>query len=333
MSETRGPTVRTTRRAVALALGALVAVLLPVTTATGAPPPTATAIVVTGLSTDGVDVPATGGAPAAYIVKDMTFTLDLCFVGAGATVLDYASGGNPADCTAGNGALPLSYTKSVALSLSTAGTHAGSWSVTVPKSTKRATFSGAFTGAANDIAISISNDARKPADLVTGATGDFDVLIDSKTAPANGLTGIGGGGGIGTSCNATPDEQVCADLVLPAGVAVGDGLLSLGVCDASCRSQLVQVLVGLNADRNNPATLVMKCDKTLCGGGAIKDTPLYVTLGADETPAGAAPACPSKGTVGSDQNFCVDYVQSTRDNAGDTILFLLFVDDLKVRFP
>ena len=107
MSETRGPTARTTRRAVALAVGALVAVLLPVTTATGASPPTATRVVVTGFTTAGVDVPDTGGAPAAYIVKNQTFTLTLCFVGPGATVSDYAFDGTPVGCTAGNGALPL----------------------------------------------------------------------------------------------------------------------------------------------------------------------------------------------------------------------------------
>ncbi len=331
MSARRSRTTGTIRGAVALGLGTLVAMLLPLTAATGAPPPTATAVVVTGFGTDGVDVPDTAGAPAAYVVKNRTFTVSLCFVGPDSTVSDYASGGTNA-CTPGHGALPLSYNKDVTLSLTTTGAHTGSWSVTVPKSTDHATFSGAFSAAANDISIDISNDARKVDGLVTGTTGTFDVLITSATAQAAGLTGIGGGGGKDVSCNATPDEQVCADLVLSTGVATGNGLVSLGVCDFFCKSQLVQVLVGLNSDRLNPATLVMKCDKTLCGGGAIKDTPLYVTLGADDTTSTAVPACPGKGTVGEGQTHCVDNVQSTRDNAGDTIVYLLFVEDLKARF-
>jgi hypothetical protein len=333
MSARRSRASRTFRTAVAVALGGLLAVLLPTAGATAAPAPVATRIVVTSLGTDGVTVPDTGGAPDAYIVKGARFTMSLCFVGPGAGVTDYTHSGTPVTCTAANGALPLSYNKDVVLSLTTTGLHAGSWNVTVPKGTSQAAFSGTFTAAVNDTSIDISNDARKADELVTGSTGGFDVLIASATAQASGLTGIGGGGGKDTACTATPEEQVCADLLLPTGVATGVGLLSLGVCDALCSSQLVQVLIGLSGGINaNPATLIVKCDKTLCGGGAIRDVPLYVTLGADESPGAAAPACPSKGTVGSDQKFCVDYVQSTRDNAGDTILYLLFMQDAKVRF-
>jgi hypothetical protein len=49
-------------------------------------------------------------------------------------------------------------------------------------------------------------------------------------------------------------------------------------------------------------------------------------------PVTVAPACPAKGVVGTDQKYCVDYVQSTRDNAGDTILYLLFVEDGRASF-
>ena len=103
--------------------------------------------------------------------------------------------------------------------------------------------------------------------------------------------------------------------------------------DKTCVNSYVQALAAVvGADRTNPATIIMKCDKTLCGGGAIKSKRLTVTL----TPGGPdveAPDCPAKGTVGpAPLTFCVDYVQSTRDNAGDTILYLLFVQDAKVRF-
>jgi hypothetical protein len=84
--------------------------------------------------------------------------------------------------------------------------------------------------------------------------------------------------------------------------------------------------------RSAPATLVVKCDKSLCAGGGINSYHLGVVL-VPGTPEQIAPSCPSKGVVGATQSFCVDYVQSTRDNAGDTHLFLLFVEDAKVRFP
>ena len=43
-----------------------------------------------------------------------------------------------------------------------------------------------------------------------------------------------------------------------------------------------------------------------------------------------APACPTKNTIGSSQVVCVDYVQSQRDNAGDTMLYLLFTEDARI---
>ena len=61
-----------------------------------------------------------------------------------------------------------------------------------------------------------------------------------------------------------------------------------------------------------PATLVVRCDKSRCGGGAIQDNQLQVNL----EPTGdlaASPACTAKGFMSGPDGHCVDYVQSKRD--------------------
>ena len=308
----------------AIALGALVTVLVPATATahnhSTTPHPTATRFNVTRLFSPTIAVPETPGAPASYIVKDVGFQLDVSFTASDGTT-----------------PLPLSYTSAVTIGLTVvSGPGSGTrWTTVVPKGATSATFNQTFSQAGNGAVLRVSNLATHPSDLITTDTLPFDVLTFSAPAPANSpLTGVGGGGGIGTPCSATPGEPVCADLQLPNGAATAPGLLSLGVCDAvdTCSGQSVQVLIGLNASRSNPAALVMKCDKSLCPGGGIKSYKLKVTL-TPGTPAVTAPSCPKKNTVGADQKFCVDYVQSSRDNAGDTHLYLLFVEDAKVRFP
>ena len=65
-----------------------------------------------------------------------------------------------------------------------------------------------------------------------------------------------------------------------------------------------------------------------CGGGSIQNVKLSFSLG-DNTALGLAAACPAKNTIGADQDACVDYVQSKRDNSGDTHLYLLFDHDMR----
>jgi hypothetical protein len=179
--------------------------------------------------------------------------------------------------------------------------------------------------------------------LKVSGTETFDVLIeDTDIDPEAARTTIGGASvDVYEGCNVTEAKPICADLLPPTGqeFAAG-GLLSRGMCVGSdCKDSYIQPLVAFTqpttdgtADRADPATLIMKCDKTLCGQGGINKQKLTVELRpADD--ATQAPACPAKGVVDTDQLFCVDYVQSTRDNAGDTFLYLLFVVDAKVRFP
>jgi hypothetical protein len=121
-------------------------------------------------------------------------------------------------------------------------------------------------------------------------------------------------------------------------------LLSLGACDSayagcgSTRGSLVQTLADLHDEvtgdlytKTSPATLFMKCDKSLCGSGSIQSKTLSYSLKGNAA-LQTAPACPAKGTVGADQDACVDYVVSKRDGSGDTYLYLLFTEDARVSF-
>ena len=165
----------------------------------------------------------------------------------------------------------------------------------------------------------------------------FDVLKTVKTLPAISGAGAAGIGGDDDACsNATAANPVCGVLTLPFGASSGV-LLSLGACDAtyaacgSSKGAVVQALVDLSGgtySKTSPATLVVKCDKSLCGGGAIQKVHLSFSLGGN-TALGLAAACPAKNTIGADQDACVDYVQSKRDGSGDTHLYLLFDHDMR----
>ncbi len=151
-----------------------------------------------------------------------------------------------------------------------------------------------------------------------------------------GAASAGIGGDDNSCTQATTANPVCGVLVLPYGAPSGV-LLSLGACDTtyakcgSTKGAVVQALVDLSGgsySKTSPATLVVKCDKSLCGGGAIQNVHLNFSFDGN-TPLAPASACPAKSTVGPDQEACVDYVQSKRDGSGDTHLYLLFARDLR----
>jgi hypothetical protein len=78
---------------------------------------------------------------------------------------------------------------------------------------------------------------------------------------------------------------------------------------------------------------MLRCDKTLCGGAGTNNFPLlFQETGWAPTRFEEAPPCPKKGQIGQNQTFCQDYRQDNRDNAGDLIAFLLFLDDAKATF-
>ena len=94
-------------------------------------------------------------------------------------------------------------------------------------------------------------------------------------------------GGDANCTSATRSAPVCAIVLLPRG-AGADVLLSVGACDTSAGSTYAPCFVGANGTggaivqtlfaqpttpytTTSPATVVVKCDKTLCGTGAIRD--------------------------------------------------------------
>jgi hypothetical protein len=150
-----------------------------------------------------------------------------------------------------------------------------------------------------------------------------------------------------TDCqDATPQVPVCANLVLSHG-AVGPVTVAQGECDpfTPCLqgTQNEALLFDGLADltdgsrglytRHDPAVIVLRCDKTLCGGAGTRAFPLlYQGTSWAANRFEEAPPCPGKGRIGAGQTFCQDYRQNSRDNAGDLIAYLLFLDDAKATF-
>jgi hypothetical protein len=93
---------------------------------------------------------------------------------------------------------------------------------------------------------------------------------------------------------------------------------------------VIQVLADLGTayGNDNPATVIVKCDKSLCGGGGVPSYKLKVNLDATG-PLADAPACASKGIIPSGMTSCVDYVQSKRDGSGDTYIYWLVSRDAR----
>jgi hypothetical protein len=212
---------------------------------------------------------------------------------------------------------------------------------TALKDATTATLDVRFTQAVNQVSLTVSVPGRAGAGITPGTSSPgqiFDVLSQLQFADSSPNNSFQKGiGGDNSQCaNATSTQPVCGIVILPHGAQSSTVLLSLGACDSSyagcgsTRGFVVQTLADLGGlyTRTDPATLLIKCDKTLCAGGAIQTKQLSFSLNGNDALA-PAPPCPAKGTVGSDQTACVDYVQSHRDNSGDTLLYLLFPNDMR----
>jgi hypothetical protein len=150
------------------------------------------------------------------------------------------------------------------------------------------------------------------------------------------------------NCGApTSTETTCGRLILPAGGPGGRVVMSVGSCDglADCRTAggaealvVTAVFPGQFA-KENPATLILACDKVICGqsGAGLPQLPVIYTFdnGGDlgiPPLGGIADPCPAKGVLGEDQDICVDYVNSSR-NQGDLYTHVLFDHDLRASHP
>jgi hypothetical protein len=237
---------------------------------------------------------------------------------------------------------PSPYTGAVALATSGGtgnglGTLAGTTTGTFSAQSSLTVQGAVYTGFANTITLTAS-----AAGLTDGTTSiDVSLFVTSQNArPNNSLTLTNGG-----CTDATPQVPVCSSLILPKG-ANGLVTLSQGACDpfTPCltgpqnQALLVQGIANLRDDnglplysRTSPATVQLRCDKTLCAGAGSNGFPiLYQASGGG--PFLTAPACPKKGTIGANQTFCQDFTQDHRDNAGDLVAYLLFLDDVRNTF-
>jgi hypothetical protein len=290
---------------------------------------TASQMVITGIEGPSTIQVPTGipGSSVPYVVvqagstsnPSSRFTVHVSF---------YDSAGNPAPF--GNNPTTFSITSNRGtLSPSTAVAPGGATSIDIVTS---------LATAANQVSLTVSTGkGNKVVSTTSSQSQLFDVLKTLKTLQPIDGPGSAGIGGDDNSCtNATSANPVCGVLSLPYGASSGV-LLSLGACDttyAACGSTkgaVVQALVDLSGgsySKTSPATLVVKCDKTLCGGGSIQNVKLSFSLGGN-TALGLADPCPAKNTIGPGQDACVDYVQSKRDNSSDTHLYLLFDHDMR----
>lgn len=230
-----------------------------------------------------------------------------------------------------NGA-PAAFNKATTLTLTAPGPGVLSPStVTIPGAVSTYTFSGiSYSTYANAVTVTTSQGGKKG---VPGtASNAFDVLQTLKTDHASNGVPFQDGAGPGNCASVTAANPVCGVLVLANG-SNSDVLLSTGSCagiGCNTHGTVTQVITDLSGlySPSSPATLIIECYRTVCGQGGVNKYTALASLSAGG-PLTAVPACPAKGTLGAGQDFCTDYVQSTRDNADQLSLYVLFDQDFR----
>jgi hypothetical protein len=303
--------------ACAVLIGATITATLPAG-ATAAPAPTGISAVAS------TDNSALGGAvPAVLVAAGSPFTLTVTLTPAGATF---------------NTDSKLGLTASLA-----SGAHPGGGlnpaSIVMPGGVNSAQFSVSYSAVDNRVQVTVSvAKATGKISLVTpGTTAPFDVLKTVEIFPPTDPS-LSVGLGVGNAdCTQDTSEPECGVLILPSGFSSQQGALSLGACtpDLGCTagSQVVQFIadLGSNYSATNPATLIIRCSKQLCPGKGVSSYTLKVSFSAAGPLDLVSAPCTTKGVAldAAGNTFCTDYVQSHRDNAGDVLLVLLFVHDMR----
>jgi hypothetical protein len=287
----------------------------------GGPEPTATKMTV---SVTGVATPSGApGNPSALVVAGTAFTVGVQFT------------------DAAGAALPASYNKDTTVSFSVSDSDAAhnvafsaNAPVVVAKNTSSSSGQLTLTAGNRATITATVTDGSKDAKAIPAANSvTFDVVL-SATGVTTGNFVSTGNGTAGSFCEATETNPYCADLFLPSG-SVSGAVLSLGLCDAvycgTSNNLLLQWLADLDGTygATNPVTVVYTCDKSVCGGTGVPQIPVSATLSSTGSLTLAA-ECTSKGVVNEGADFCVDYKQSTKDNAGDVHLFVLFKKDGRI---
>jgi hypothetical protein len=112
--------------------------------------------------------------------------------------------------------------------------------------------------------------------------------------------------------------------------------MSVGSCEDAgpCRTGggTTALVVTVNADiqhsQGEHSTVILSCDKVLCGGTGVPKLPVIYTFDNNGDLTETAGACPRKNDLGN-LEICVDYVQSMRSD-GDLYLHVLFNHDVRM---
>jgi hypothetical protein len=155
----------------------------------------------------------------------------------------------------------------------------------------------------------------------------------------------------------TPKVPTCGKLILENG-AKGRVIMAIHSCKGlekrggiPCRERgdiqalVVTVIANLKDfdgdplySRKDPATVVVICDKVLCGKTGysrhkhVPKIPLIYTLKNTGPLTNVAPPCPKKGVIGKGQEVCTDFAQS-RVRDGDLYTYGLFKVDPRFSHP
>jgi len=163
-----------------------------------------------------------------------------------------------------------------------------------------------------------------------GRTADPDQQFDLTDS------NCGDGNGVPNS-----DQPTCGHLITKG--ASGPVVMSVGSCDDlgppnntnPCRSNgtTTALVVTLFADisQNEPqSTMILACDKELCGQTGVPKLDVFFTR-ENTGPLNTEPAqeCRRKGVLNPGQKACVDYVSSMRSD-GDLYLVVLFNGDARI---
>jgi hypothetical protein len=215
-------------------------------------------------------------------------------------------------------------------------------SVTVTTKGPSATFFVSYTEAEDGVTLRAALKKTTSTSPLPVDSAPFDVLDTLKLTPKTDpslTTGLGA-----EDCNSRTNVSVCGVVVLPDGIGSEQAALSTGVCTGGlCTGgKEVQFIAGLKKlgpdgqtlvniySRTHPATLILQCDKSKCGGKGVSSYTAKVALTKDGA-LSPSPPCATKGVIQDEPGveFCTDYVSSHRDNAGDVLLHVLFFTDMR----
>ena len=209
--------------------------------------------------------------------------------------------------------------------------------VTLPANALSVAATVTYSAVENGVTITPSIGGKgKPISFTAVPSTPFDSLRTLQLAD-QGTTLFGA-----DTCTTTTPETNCGVAVLPLSFASQRAALSTGATAGECAggpckagSTVVQFIAALEGyTAQSPATLIFRCDKTQCSNGGVNKFKVYYTYLSSGPLDTVAPACLLKGQANVDPATgepvaCVDYVNSSRDNAGDTLLYFNFTHDVR----